>query len=323
MLFLRGLVVVLVALCGCTNVTSSDAGVGGGAASTGGGKAGTGGGGAVSTGGGTGATGGGTTATGGGASGGPSFTGTIKLTRGPLDGGDTTSQVSSRFLESSAASVAYERCHELAKSGDCAVYACDPSDGGEGTPTVHSAGTITIASATLDGGSVEAPPSFSNSYFYDNDPFWTAPGQTITVSATAGGDLPAFGPVTITSPEDGSLMSPNCRQLSDAGVSGECGSYARDSALPLSWSGGAGSASAALEFVDVPNNAFALVCSFDAGASSSSIAPALLSKLPAGQYLLLFESEAQKVVKVGEYSITISAAYTGDFAGHLGSITFQ
>jgi hypothetical protein len=153
-------------------------------------------------------------------------------------------------------------------AGACAISTCSgPSQGA-------SAGTLTIAGGSLGDAGVAltpgAPPD--DLYSYSGTAPLFGAGDTLSVSASGGADVPAFsatvggvGPITVTAPAlpgDGGLFE-----------------IPRSSDLKVTWTGGTPGSQV---LVQLGSRDVTVLCFFDAASGAATLPQSTLATLPPG-----------------------------------------
>jgi hypothetical protein len=165
--------------------------------------------------------------------------------------------------------------------GACLVSACtitDLGDAGAAPPagTVLDAGTLTItgagaSKATLMFGTV-SPSSMQKGYpSVSADTQFFSGGDSISVVAAGGADLPAFKAQMVIAPNEVTLTAPDC--------SAGCPDLDRSQDLAVTWTGGgAGHVTASFETIgDTATGA--VFCTFPAASGTGTVPKAALGAL--------------------------------------------
>jgi hypothetical protein len=201
------------------------------------------------------------------------------------------------------------RCmHE--ERGSCTLDVCDPAGG---RLPKASAGTITLGWGANTKQMSPPGDNVSSGYFASGaDPLWESTPLDLTITAT-GGDTPPFS-MTVPAPGTIDVSSP----------SGDDLSWARDSDLQVSWTGGlpGGHAGVMISFWEgASGGSFfnaSLTCSFPVEGRTGSVPAAMLSRIAKGSFAevyIMSENRSELVLdgwELGMSAWSFGRVATGD-----------
>lgn len=190
----------------------------------------------------------------------------------------------------------------VTSSGACLVYDC-PSP----PPTTmnQGAGTLTITGGPLGQTGTTIPQS--NPYYFYTYGKGLVKGDVLGVSAS-GGQVPAFGPKTVTMPGVITLTSPP-----------NPATIATSSDVTATWSNGETGASTVIELTaDLNGKTWAVYCTFDAATGTGTIPKALLGPMKGLSGNVFWGQEHDVFFTAGQYPLQLTA-----FQYAYGSATFQ
>jgi hypothetical protein len=171
-------------------------------------------------------------------------------------------------------------------SGACSYSSCSNGSQLAG----DSAGTITISGASL--GSPVSVPFGSNGYVYQATGTLFSAGQTLTASAT-GGQVPAWGPQSVTVPPDALLVAP---------ASGT--TISTSQALGVQWQGALPGAQFLLQGGSNDSSSY-FVCEWDASVAKTTVPPDVMASMKsAGPGYLLYSQYSQTTFQAGAYTVS-------------------
>jgi len=228
---------------------------------------------------------------------------------GPLTGTITFAQSDDQLSFGAVFHPVFSACSAAPTSAAaCSITSCTP----DALQWADDAGDLTIAGGDIPPGTTVHNSGFGD-YSYLGTGTWMKPGQSITVEG-AGGQVPAFGPWTVTVPQPVTLTAP---PFTDGGAT----TVSVSSDLIVAWTGAQSGTMVTFRLLG-PTPFSALTCTWDAATGQGTIPKALLAEVAGPQIgnmsPMTYAVQATNTFTAGLYTIAVTAA--------LGSgwlITFQ
>lgn len=234
---------------------------------------------------------------GGGDAGVPANSGYVSVTSLDIVSGTTAVKAGSAIASFTTIQGNSSSCTQHA-FGACTVFVCPTS--GTGTPTYHSAGTVSITGLDQQ---VTLTPQADNMYtvYSVQDQTLIDGGEAVTVSG-AGAEVPAFS-ISFTAPSRATITSP-AKPATNTSLA-----INRAQDLSVAWSGG-GVGKVYVYVAGPQGTGTSVNCGFDASAGSGKVPTAALAMLPAGMGSFSSSSIESKSIDKSDWRIYAQGFFT-------------